>query len=71
MHWVHDNIEFFGGDPERITVSGQSAGATSADLLALSPYSRGAIFKINVPVIIASIRLKWLLIKNILCFRLN
>lgn len=31
MEWVRDNIENFGGDPERITLLGQSAGAMSAD----------------------------------------
>ena len=29
IHWVHENIEAFGGDPERIVICGQSAGARS------------------------------------------
>ena len=32
IKWVADNIEEFGGDKERITVHGQSAGATSTSL---------------------------------------
>lgn len=39
LDWVARNIARFGGDPERITVGGQSAGAYSALYLALSPTS--------------------------------
>ncbi|SZF00863.1 unnamed protein product [Blumeria hordei] len=31
IEWVRDNIEKFGGDPSRITIFGQSAGASSID----------------------------------------
>jgi acetyl esterase/lipase len=32
IEWVHMNIGNFGGDPNRILLFGQSAGASSADL---------------------------------------
>lgn len=34
LEWVHANIEAFGGDKDRITVWGQSAGGVSVDMLA-------------------------------------
>ena len=40
LQWVKDNIVAFGGDPSRITVFGQSAGAMSVKTLLVSPLSR-------------------------------
>ena len=41
LQWVYDNIEAFGGDPERITIAGESAGASSVNALCVSPLTEG------------------------------
>jgi para-nitrobenzyl esterase len=41
LRWVHDNIDAFGGDPGRVTVFGQSAGADSVYSLMLCEETTG------------------------------
>ncbi|XP_055597278.1 juvenile hormone esterase-like [Uranotaenia lowii] len=41
LRWVQNNIERFGGDPEKVTIFGTSAGASSVQLHMMSPLSRG------------------------------
>lgn len=41
LEWVHDNITKFGGDPARVTVFGESAGAIDIGMLMCSPLARG------------------------------
>lgn len=41
LAWVHEHIAAFGGDPSRITIVGESAGADNAIHLAISPLSQG------------------------------
>ena len=41
IKWVHDNITSFGGDPKKITIMGQSAGAMSVQQQCMTPLSDG------------------------------
>ena len=45
LQWVHANIASFGGDPDNITIMGQSAGAMSVQSLCLSPLAQGLFAK--------------------------
>lgn len=47
LRWTNENIKFFGGDPNRITVSGQSAGAVAVDYLSISPHSMSRFLSIK------------------------
>lgn len=41
LRWVRDNVEAFGGDPERVTVFGESAGAGLVTTLLATPAADG------------------------------
>jgi para-nitrobenzyl esterase len=41
LHWIQKNIAAFGGDPQRVTIAGQSAGAMAVHALTASPLARG------------------------------
>ena len=41
LRWVHDNISAFGGDPDNITIAGESAGSSSVNAICVSPLAKG------------------------------
>jgi para-nitrobenzyl esterase len=41
LRWVHDNIAHFGGDPQNVTLFGESAGAIDSTMLMTSPLAEG------------------------------
>jgi para-nitrobenzyl esterase len=41
LQWVRENIEHFGGDPECVTIFGQSAGGHAVRMLLISPAALG------------------------------
>jgi para-nitrobenzyl esterase len=58
LKWVQRNIAQFGGDRHRVTIFGQSAGATSVSLLLVSPLAQG-LFRGAIaesPVVVGCLR---------------
>lgn len=41
LRWVQKNIDAFGGDPNQVTINGQSAGGSSVELHLIAPQQEG------------------------------
>ncbi|XP_053606640.1 venom carboxylesterase-6-like [Plodia interpunctella] len=46
LRWVRDNIAYFGGNPNDVTIEGCSAGGFSVELLSLSPMAQGLFHRV-------------------------
>lgn len=49
LRWVKKNIINFKGDPEKVVIFGESAGAVAVTLHLLSPLTKGVLCYITVP----------------------
>lgn len=45
LRWIKDNIRAFGGDPDDITISGESAGGSSVGYQSITPVNKGLFSK--------------------------
>ncbi len=45
LEWVHDNISAFGGDPDNVTIGGQSGGGGKVSTLMMMPSAKGLFNK--------------------------
>lgn len=46
LRWIKNNIDYFGGDANCVTITGQSAGARSVTLHLVSPMSKGLFHRV-------------------------
>ena len=62
LKWVRRNIAAFGGDPDNVTIFGESAGSVAVGCLIASPLAKGlfqrAVMESGVPVNLPSLRTK-------------
>jgi para-nitrobenzyl esterase len=73
LQWVKENIAAFGGNPDNVTIFGQSAGSAAANYLMVSPLAKGLFHRVigesggafapavaNAPPALRSLYISWL-----------
>lgn len=48
LEWVRDNVAAFGGDPDNVTLAGESAGAAAVSALCTSPLAKGLFQRVLI-----------------------
>jgi len=48
LHFIQENIQSFGGDPNKVTLFGESAGAMSTSVHLISPLSKGLLHRVII-----------------------
>jgi para-nitrobenzyl esterase len=48
LEWIQENIEAFGGDPDNVTIAGESAGAHNSTVLLATPLAAGLFHRAHI-----------------------
>jgi carboxylesterase type B len=55
LKWVKNNIQSFGGDPNNVTLFGESGGGVSIHYLLISPLAKGKMIILHGQIFLVSI----------------